>query len=210
MPRKAPIPPPPAAATTRRSAPPLPAASSLPLAPHMTAKLTMDEFGGEEHRSFPRARIRVPFLLTIGKDPDVRFSATLFSRNLSVSGAFLESTFFLPVGTLVDATFPLDPQEEPVRARAEVLRRHDASKAQAGPASTGIAVRFTEFFGQTEVTLAKLFLGDRLRDFAERYLVSKRAVSLHRELDRVIDALAAWELLKVTQPRTEDLWRGDN
>jgi hypothetical protein len=209
MPRKAPIPPPPAA-TTRPSAPPLPAASSLPLAPHMTAKLTMDEFGGEEHRSFPRARIRVPFLLTIGKGPDVRFSATLFSRNLSVSGAFLESTFFLPVGTLVDATFPLDPQEEPVRVRAEVLRRHDAPKAQAGPASTGIAVRFTEFFGQTEVTLAKLFLGDRLRDFAERYLASKRAVSLRRELDRVIDALAAWELLKVTRPRTEDLWRGGN
>ncbi len=207
MPRKAPSTLPPIPSAARPSSPPLPAASSLPVPPRPATRLAMDdEFGGDEHRSFPRALIRVPFALTIGDGPDVRFSATLFSRNLSVSGAFLESTFFLPVGTLVNASFPLDPKDEPVRARAEVLRRDESVKPI--PGLSGIAVRFTEFFGQTEVALAKLFLGDRLRDFAERYLASKRAVSLRSELDRVIDALAAWELLKVT--RTEDIWRGGN
>src|SRR5271155_2971844 len=50
---------------------------------------------GPEHRSFPRARLRVPFRVWIGEGNDRRFSATLGSENLSVSGAFIESTFFL-------------------------------------------------------------------------------------------------------------------
>src|SRR5277367_710972 len=43
---------------------------------------------GPEHRSFPRARLRVPFRVWIGEGTDRRFSATLGSENLSVSGAF--------------------------------------------------------------------------------------------------------------------------
>jgi len=62
-----------------------------------------------------------------------------------------------------------------------------------------------EFFSQTEVTLAKLFLGAKLRAFAEAYMTSRRARSLNNELDRVVDALAAWELQKVTTPG--DPWR---
>ena len=48
------------------------------------------------------------------------------------------------------------------------------------------------------MTLARLFLGARLQAFAEGYLQSKRARSLTSELDRCVDALAAWELQKVT------------
>ena len=61
---------------------------------------------------------------------------------------------------------------------------------------TGMGLRFLEFFRQTEVTLARLFLGEQLRKFAEGYLASARARSLSSELDRVVDALAAWELLE--------------
>ncbi len=60
----------------------------------------------------------------------------------------------------------------------------------------GMGLRFLEFFRQTEVTLARLFLGEQLRKFAETYLASARARSLGSELDRVVDALAAWELLE--------------
>jgi len=190
------------------SGPELPAASALAASPEQATKLAMDdEFGGEEHRSFPRALIRVPFTLTIGEGEDLRFSATLSSYNLSVSGAFLLSTFFLPAGTEVNVRFQLEPKEAPVLARAEILRR-ERTDPRTGQGRTGLAIRFTEFFGQTEVTLAKLFLGERLRGFAEHYLTSKRAVSLRSELERVIDALAAWELLKVT--RDDDVWRGGN
>jgi hypothetical protein len=157
---------------------------------------------GPEHRSFPRARLRVPFRVWIGEGTDRRFSATLGSENLSVSGAFIESTFFLPVGTELMVRFELEPKAAAVEARAEVLRQ-EHSEDRTG--RTGMGLRFLEFFKQTEVTLARLFLGEQLRRFAEGYLQTARTRSIESELDRVVDALAAWELLKVTAPA--DPWR---
>ena len=157
--------------------------------------------GDEEHRQFPRAQLEVPFSLWVGEGAARRFSATLRSVNLSVSGAYLESTFFLPVGTELRVSFQLEPKGERIEALAQITREErDAKKADEG--RTGLSLRFIEFFGQTEVTLAKLFLGEELRQFAEEYLDSKRAKTLKNELDRVVDALAAWELRKVTHAST--------
>ncbi|WP_224245843.1 hypothetical protein [Hyalangium gracile] len=64
-----------------------------------------------------------------------------------------------------------------------------------------------EFTGQPEVSLARLFLGMRLRTFSEEDLQSRRARSLPSELERVVDVLAAWGLLKATSPG--DPWRGE-
>ncbi|MHB8875228.1 MAG: PilZ domain-containing protein [Myxococcaceae bacterium] len=156
------------------------------------------DFDGPEHRKFPRARMAVPFSLWIGDGEDRRFSAKLTSINISVSGALLESTFFLPQDTELRLSFKIEDEEEPVQARAQIIReeRPDAQ----GRGRSAFALRFVEFYAQTEVTLAKLFLGEQLREFAEGYLGSKRARSLTNELDRVVDALAAWELKKVTTP----------
>ncbi len=160
-----------------------------------------DPFDGEEHRRFPRAKISVRFKLWKGEEPDLRFQATLTSDNLSVSGAFLSSTFFLPVGTELRTSFQLG-EEEPVQARAVIVREERPDRQ--GKGRSGFALRFVEFYGQTEVTLARLFLGHQLQEFAKSYLESGRAKSLRSELERVIDALAAWELLKVTA--TDDVW----
>ena len=84
---------------------------------------------GPEHRSFPRARLRVPFRVWIGEGSDRRFSATLGSENLSVSGAFIESTFFLPVGTELMVRFELEPKAAAVEARAEVLAAAEVLQA---------------------------------------------------------------------------------
>jgi hypothetical protein len=144
----------------------------------------------------------VPFRLWIGEGEQRKFSARLSSANISVSGAFLESTFFLPVGSELSVSFELDPEEDPVLARAEILRQETPDGQGRG--RSGFALRFVEFFEQSEVTLAKLFLGEKLRDFAEGYLNSKRAKSLDNEFDRCVDALAAWELKKVTT--SADAW----
>lgn len=157
---------------------------------------------GPEHRAFPRAKLGVPFVLWIGEGDARRFSATLVSVNVSVSGAFLRSSFFLPVGTEMSVRFQVEPTGPAVEARVEVLRQETESDRTG---RTGMGLRFLEFFRQTEVTLARLFLGEQLRKFAETYLASARARSLTSELDRVVDALAAWELLKVTSPN--DPWR---
>lgn len=155
---------------------------------------------GSEHRGFPRVKVAVPFLMWIGEASDRRFQASLTSVNLSVSGAFLESSYFLPTGTELTVRFDLG--DGPVEATAEIVReeRPDAS----GKGRSGLALRFLHFFGQTEVTLARLFLGKQLLEFAKEYLTTARARGLTSELERVVDALAAWELLKVSKPR--DTW----
>lgn len=158
-----------------------------------------------EHRQFPRAKLVVPFQVWIGEGKDRRFSASLRSSNLSVSGVFLQSTFFLPVGTELHVSFQLEDGGSPVHARGEIIRQQHAPQG-ADDTKSGLGMRFVEFFDQTEVTLARLFLGPTLQRFAENYLSSERAQSLDSELDRVVDALAAWELQKVTTPA--DPWRG--
>lgn len=157
---------------------------------------------GPEHRAFPRAKLAVPFVLWIGEGESRRFSATLQSVNVSVSGAFLRSSFFLPVGTEMLVRFQVEATGPAVEARVEVLRQETEADRTG---RVGMGLGFLEFFRQTEVTLARLFLGEQLRKFAETYLASARARSLSSELDRVVDALAAWELLKVTSPN--DPWR---
>lgn len=166
-------------------------------------RLDLDVGGDDEHRQFPRAHLRMPVTLWIEKDGERRFSATLAAENLSVSGAFLHSTFFLPIGTQMRVRFILEAENgDPVEAMAEVVRLEHGQGGEGG--RTGLAVRFIEFYDKTEVSLARLFLAERLTEFASSYLQSRRAKSLNSELERVVDALAAWELLKVTKP--EDVW----
>lgn len=169
-----------------------------------SAPIIETQVGNEpEHRHFPRARLATRFELWREEEGQRTFSATLVSQNVSVSGAFLESTFFLPVGTQLQVRFSLEEGAEPVLARAEIIREE---RAHAGGRS-GFGIRFMEFTGQSEISLARLFLGMRLRTFAEEYLRSRRARSLPNELERAVDVLAAWELLKATSPG--DPWRGE-
>ena len=155
-----------------------------------------------EHRQFPRARMQVRFeAWREAEEGGGRlFSASFLSENVSVSGAFLASTFFLPVGTELRVRFQLNSDEGHVDARAVIVRE------ERSEGRSGFGVRFEEFYGQSEVTLARLFLAHQLQAFASEYLRSPRAHTMESELDRLVDALAAWELLKVTTPR--DPWRG--
>ena len=87
-------------ATLKKPLPP-PMSRSPGPAPKTSVRPQLDPHDGPEHRQFPRAKMTVPFRLWVGEGEALRFEATLRSGNVSVSGAFLESTFFLPVGTEV-------------------------------------------------------------------------------------------------------------
>jgi hypothetical protein len=174
----------------RRSSSPLGKGGAPALVPIIEARVPNEA----EHRHFPRARLATRFEIWREEGGRRTFSASLVSQNVSVSGAFLESSFFLPVGTALQVRFSLDEGAEPVQARAEIVREERSG------GRTGFGIRFVEFSGQTEVSLARLFFGMRLRTFAEEYLQSRRARSLPNELERVVDVLAAWELLKATSP----------
>ncbi|MFP2957754.1 PilZ domain-containing protein [Myxococcus sp. 1LA] len=161
--------------------------------------------GEAEHRHFPRAQLATRFEVWVDDEAgERRFEASLVSVNVSVSGAFLESTFYLPLGTVLGVRFGLEPGAAPVEARAEIVRE----ERENGPEGrSGFGLRFLDFSGQTEVALARLFVGMRLRAFAEDYLKSQRARSLPNEVERVVDVLAAWELLKATSS-VSDPWQG--
>ncbi|NRD54309.1 PilZ domain-containing protein [Corallococcus exiguus] len=183
--------------------PPVGTSRNVPL-PGAVPRIEMNQ-GEPEHRHFPRAQLATHFDLWMEDDAGGRrFSAGLTSVNVSVSGAFLASTFFLPMGSVVRARFALEEGAAPVEARAEIVREERGPEEQG---RSGFALRFLDFSGQTEVALARLFLGMRLRAFTEDYLKSQRARSLPNELERVIDVMAAWELLKATTPG--DPWRGE-
>lgn len=152
---------------------------------------------GEEHRGFPRRGLELAVGLRRGEENAPSFSATLHSENVSMSGIFLHSTFFLPVGTSFELTFRLPDEDAPVQVRARLVRH------QHEPVS-GLGVHFEEFYGQSEIALARLFLNARMQEFSRRYLSSARARTLDSEHERLVDALAAWELEKVATG--EDPW----
>ncbi len=170
------------------------------VAPRASSAVPFLGFGGPEeveHGQFPRARLVTRFDVWIDSDQERRFTASLRSANVSVGGAFLESTFFLPMDTELRVRFSLEPGAAPVEARARIVREQRPRREDE---PSGFGIRFEEFYGQTEVSLARLFLDTRLRAFAEEYLRSNRARGLPNELERVVDALAAWELLKANTP----------
>jgi hypothetical protein len=167
--------------------------------------VSFDTGEGElEHRQFPRAKVQVPVHVWIGEGKDRTFSATLASANFSVSGAFLESTFFLKMGTELSLSFQIDEDGDEVVAHAEVVREERPARTDESGGRSGMGLRFKSFDEQSEVTLARLFLGETLSEFAQVYLASSRAKALGNEFERVVDALAAWELLRVT--RNNDPW----
>ena len=152
---------------------------------------------GPQGFRLPRARMAVAFELHIGDGRDKRFSANLPSRDLSVTGAFLKSSYFLPVGTRLKVSFQVDEDLPPLRASAEIVRHEKAGPGGEG----GFAIRFSEFEGDSRVLVTELILGERLHVFIDRYLRSKRSRQFHGEAEKMADLLASWELHKATAKR---------
>jgi hypothetical protein len=155
-------------------------------------------------RRFPRAGVSVKVHLTVGNGPNRSFDAMLPSRDLSVSGVFFESTFFLKIGQTVDVSFRLPPQNRQVRARGRVVR---VETMEAGPKPrTGFAVKFEEYYDSSDVVLANYFLAPALREFITSYASRSRLRLSDDTLGMVVDVMSAWELEKLNEP-ADQLWR---
>jgi len=155
-------------------------------------------------RRFPRAGLNVKVHLSVGEGKDRSFEATLPSRDISVSGVFFESTFFLKIGQEVDVSFRLPPQNRQVRARGRVVR---VEQMEEGPKPrTGFAVRFESYYDSSEVVLANYFLAPALREFIEAYARRTRLRLRDEEMAQVVDIMSAWELEKMNEP-SDVLWK---
>lgn len=175
-----------ALASMQRSPSPVPL--KVPLAQKPTAAATTSS---DPRRSYPRAEIHVRARLSLADEPSRFFEATLPTLNLSVGGMFLESSFFLKIGTKLHVTLQLPQKGREVKVKAEVVRVESNVLG-----SSGFALRFTEYLDGSQVTLATHFLSPVLREFLSQYAKEHRFQASAEYLAHTADVLAAWELKK--------------
>jgi len=150
---------------------------------------------GRDARKYPRAELHVKAKLALAGDKTRTFEAALPTANISVGGMFLESTFFLKLGTMLDVTLELPPHGRTVHARGQVVRVETLS-SDASQGQSGFALRFTEYLDHSEVVLATYFLAPILREFIQEYARQHRLNAGPEYVSRTADVLAAWELRK--------------
>lgn len=177
-----------------------------PTAPTKARAPTKAAPSPKSRRGFPRAGVSVKVRLTVGDDRHRSFDATLASRDLSVSGVFFESSFFLKIGQVVDVSFRLPPQNRAVSARGRVVRVEHLQ--EGNKTRTGFAVKFEQYFDSSDVVLANYFLEPQLREFIKAYASRNRVRLADETLNQMVDVLSAWELEKLNEP-PDALWRDE-
>lgn len=148
----------------------------------------------ESRRRYPRADLNVSAKLALDGDKSHYFHATLPTANISVGGLFLQSTFFLKLGTRLELELRLPPQDRVVKVKGVVMRVESAGRDE----QTGFAIKFTEYVGDSEVVLATHFLAPVLKKFLLQYTKERRLSASPEYLAHTADVLSAWELYKGT------------
>ncbi len=155
-----------------------------------------------EERRYPRAnmRIKARILVPGSKGRTQGLEAVLETRDVSMTGVFFASTFFLRVGTAVVVELNLQGDKRTVVAEGMIVReeRGDSGKGSR----SGFAVHFTGFVDDSAIVLASLFLAPRVRRYVEAYLKRPHKKSAN-ETERLTDVVVGWELAKTQQ---DDLW----
>ncbi|MBE2252510.1 MAG: PilZ domain-containing protein [Myxococcus sp.] len=165
--------------------------SRTPSAPARTPVARTPELSTDPRRRYPRANLEVRARLSLADDPSRVFEATLPTVNISVGGMFLESSFFLKMGTRLLVELHLPPKGRTVNVKADVVRIETEASGQSG-----FALRFTEYLDGSEVVLATHFLSPVLREFITAYAKKHRFEAGAEYIAHTADVLAAWELKK--------------
>lgn len=172
--------------------------TNLPLKP------PIQKPGPKNQRRYPRSdlKLKAKILVSGSKGQKKTLEAVLETRDVSMTGVFFESTFFMKVGTKVQVQFSLPGEKRQIIADGSIVREERAA-APGKAVRSGFAVHFSDFVADSAVVLASLFLAPRVKRFVETYLRSRREEDLRTEQDRLIDVVVGWELAKT---QYEDLW----
>ncbi len=162
-----------------------------PAAPAARTPTVTKAPAADSRRRYPRASIAVGARLSLADDPSRVFEATLPTVNISVGGLFLESSFFLKMGTKLLVELRLPPKGRVVNVKAEVVRVDSNVEGESG-----FALRFTEYLDGSEVILATHFLSPVLKEFLTAYAKQHRFEANAEYIAHTADVLAAWELKK--------------
>lgn len=147
-------------------------------------------------RRFPRARERIPVQLTLD-DGKRRFKATVYTVDISLTGVFFSTKFYLKTGMMLDLEFKMPNDDRVVRTRGIIIRevrldeRQKRSKLQSG-----FAMRFIEYHADAKAVLAASFMIAELDEFISDYLY-RRSKKPKNEKDQLRDVVIAWEVGKM-------------
>jgi hypothetical protein len=148
---------------------------------------------GKERRRFPRKETRVKVKIMSVGEKGVSFEAHLPSIDVSIGGVFLQSEFFLPLGTELLVQFELPGVTEPVVVKGVVAREQRPGLRESDSRS-GFAISFREYLGGARLALATFFLSPEVRRFIGAYRRSNRYQHIRGEEERMTDIIVAWEM----------------
>jgi len=158
---------------------------------------------GKERRRFPRKPASVKVRILAGGLRDVSFEASLPSVDVSIGGVFLESEFFLRMGTELRVEFELPGAAEKVVASGPVVREQRISSK--GDPRTGFAIQFTRYEEGARLALATYFLSPEVLRFVQEYRRSSRPQRIRGEVERMVDLVVAWEMDRLERGGAVDL-----
>jgi hypothetical protein len=143
------------------------------------------EGAGDERRRFARARQNLRVRLHAGDEKKSTLEASLDTVDVSLSGLFLRSTFFLPEGVPVRVEL-----ETPWGDRTAVVLGHVARTRREGD-DAGFAVHFDRLDGESLKDLVCLFAGERVERFVREFVKGYRGDGGAALL---WEGILAWEL----------------
>jgi len=123
------------------------------------------------------------------------FQAFLPSWDVSIGGIFLESEFFLPMGTYLELEFELPGVAKAVCARGKVVREVRLVRRGKGVRS-GFAVQFTEYPDDSMMSLAKYFLAPEVKRFVNAYRANSKSSRKANKEEQMTDLIVAWEIAR--------------
>lgn len=149
-------------------------------------------------RRFPRAKETIPVKLTHDHN-GAHFEATLYTRDISLTGVFFVTEFFLKAGMELELELTMPNDDRPVRVKgliAREVRLDEVRGRNSRETVSGFAVRFVEYHADAKAVLASSFLSADLHEFVDDYL-QRRTRKAKDENDQLRDVLIAWEVAKM-------------
>jgi len=146
----------------------------------------------KERRRYPRKEAQVKVKLTSAGSRGLSFEAFLPSWDISIGGIFLESEFFVPMGTWLELEFKLPGVRGTHRARGKVVREVRLVRRGQGVRS-GFAVQFNEYLDDAMLSLAKYFLAPEVKRFLKTYRFGGAKLRA-QDQEQMTDLIVAWEI----------------
>lgn len=119
----------------------------------------------------------------------IQFEGYAITRDLSIGGCFLESTYLLPIGYPLNLEMEMDDGNT-LRTRGEIIHQITGSSSRAA----GMGLMFTEVDAENRERLLRFFVSDSIKKFYnERFVVEFPHLETVLTLKDVALILNLWE-----------------